>query len=152
MQADKSPGTDRRGFLKKAAMVSLVAGGVTLGKLPLANSSETSTDEAIRAYWEKKQKEYEALEEAERKPFKAFDKPPKYVYKGTDSIDSKGTFYAPLMEECAHLPKFQSIFTEGTAAQYFKYTLNFGMKDIIRFHGHSVRGPVLHRSHLPSDL
>jgi hypothetical protein len=59
------------------------------------------------------------------------------VYRGTDSIDSKGTFYAPLMEECPYLPKFQSIFTEGTAAQYFKYTLDFGMKDIIRFHGHS---------------
>jgi hypothetical protein len=35
------------------------------------------------------------------------------------------------------IPEFQSIFTSGTAGQYFKHTLSFGMKDIIRFHGHS---------------
>ena len=52
-------------------------------------------------------------------------------------MDESPTFYAPLMEECEYLPRFQTLFTDGAAGQYFKYTLSFGMKDIIRFHGHS---------------
>jgi hypothetical protein len=67
----------------------------------------------------------------------SFDHPLKFIYRGTDETDDMATFYAPLMEECPYLPEFQSIFTEGTAGQYFKYALKFGMKNIIRFHGHS---------------
>ncbi|MDY6951575.1 MAG: hypothetical protein SWE60_08690 [Thermodesulfobacteriota bacterium] len=77
------------------------------------------------------------MEEQHRKPYKAFDGPPKYIYRGADPLDKTPAFYAPLMEECEYLPEFQTIFTDGAAGQYFKYTLSFGMKDIIRFHGHS---------------
>ena len=94
-------------------------------------------DKILADYWKERQEQYEVLEEKFKKPYKSFDAPPKYIYRGTDWIDNKATFYAPLQEECGYLPEFQSIFTEGTAGQYFKYTLKFGMKDIIRFHGHS---------------
>lgn len=46
-------------------------------------------------------------------------------------------FYAPLQEACEYLPEFDSIFAEGTAGKYFRYAVKFGMKDIIRLHGHS---------------
>jgi len=127
----------RRRFLKKTGAASLAAGSAVLGMTALAGAQEKKEDDAVRAYWAKKQKSYETQEEKLRKAWKAFDAPPKYVYRGTDDTDDTPTFYAPLMEECPYLPEFQSIFTEGTAGQYFKYTLGFGMKDIIRFHGHS---------------
>ena len=127
----------RRDFLKKTGAVSLAAGAATLGGLSLHSAAAQSEDDPIARYWQKKQKEYEALEKEDREAYKAFGPPPKYIYRGTDWADDKATFYAPLQEECPYLPEFQSIFTEGTAGQYFKYTLKFGMKDIIRFHGHS---------------
>ncbi len=99
--------------------------------------TEELKDKILADYWKERQEQYEVLEEKFKKPYKSFDAPPKYIYRGTDWIDKKATFYAPLQEECGYLPEFQSIFTEGTAGQYFKYTLKFGMKDIIRFHGHS---------------
>ncbi len=128
---------DRRRFLKKTGAASLAAGAAVLGGAALAGAQEKKGDVVLRDYWAKKQKEHEIQEEKQRKAWKAFDRPPKYVYRGTDSSDDSPTFYAPLMEECPYLPEFQSIFTEGTAGQYFKYTLKFGMKDLIRFHGHS---------------
>jgi hypothetical protein len=121
------------------SILGMIAGIVILG-LGLASTASALTDEenaAVAKYWQEKQQKYEALEDAMKKPNKSFDSPPKYIYRGTDSIDRTGTFYAPLQEECEYLPEFESIFTEGTAGQYFKHTLKFGMKDIIRFHGHS---------------
>jgi hypothetical protein len=115
----------------------LAAGAAALGGISLAKAGEKSEDKAVSRYWQKKQTEYEAGEKELRKPFKVFDAPPKYIYRGTDWTDDKATFYAPLMEECPYLPEFQFIFTDGTAGQYFKYTLKFGMKDLIRFHGHT---------------
>jgi hypothetical protein len=124
----------RRNFLKTAGIASAAA---MIGAASLANAESESHDPIMAEYWEKKQKEYEALEEEARKDYKAYDSPPKYIYRGTDYIDKTPTFYAPLMQECEYLPEFQSIYTSGTAGQYFKHTLAFGMKDIIRFHGHS---------------
>jgi len=124
----------RRSFLRNAGIVSTAA---VLGAASLVRA-ETQNDEAVMAeYWAKKQKEYEALEEEARKEYKTFDSPPKYIYRGTDSTDNTPTFYAPLMNDCNYLPEFQTIYTSGTAGQYFRHTLAFGMKDIIRFHGHS---------------
>jgi len=91
---------------------------------------------AISEFWEARQKRFETIESQMKQEWKTFDGPPGYVYEGTDSTDRAPTFYAPL-QGCRYLPEFQSLFTEGTASQYFKYTLAFGMKDIIRFHGHS---------------
>jgi len=122
--------------LKRTGTASLAAGAAVLGIAGAAGAEEQG-DEAVRQYWERKQKEYEALEAKQRQAWQSFGPPPKYVYRGTDWSDDKATFYAPLQEECPYLPEFQSIFTEGTAGQYFKYTLKYGMKDIIRFHGHS---------------
>lgn len=127
----------RKSFVKSVGLGSLAAflGSVFFpGK---AFSGENDDTSIIKRYWEKKQKHYEKLEEEQKKPYKSFGPPPKYVYRGTDSTDNSATFYAPLMEECDYLPEFQSLFTEGTAGQYFKYTMKFNMKDIIRFHGHS---------------
>lgn len=128
-----------QGHFQKFSAIGVLVCLVILG-LSLASTASALTEEenaAVAKYWQEKQQKNEALEEAMRKPNKAFDSPPKYIYRGTDSIDRSGTFYAPLMGECDHLPEFESIFTEGTAGQYFKHTLGFGMKDIIRFHGHS---------------
>jgi len=135
MNSDKAKRFDRRDFLKKTGTATLAA--TTLGVASLAGAETKGEDEVISEYWKKRQKEYEAMEEKLKKPYKAFDAPPKYIYRGTDWADDKATFYAPLQEECEYLPEFQSIFTDGTAGQYFKYTLKFGMKDIVRFHGHS---------------
>ena len=126
----------RRDFLKKTGAASLAAGAAALGGVSRAAAAESDED-VLKRYWQNKQKDYEAKEAKLRKQYKAFDAPPKYIYRGTDWTDDKATFYAPLQEECPYLPEFQSIFTEGTAGQYFKYTLKFGMKDIVRFHGHS---------------
>lgn len=127
----------RRDFLKKTGSVSLAAAASTLAGVSLTGAGEKSTEEIVAEYWAGKQKQYEAEENKHRKENKAFDPPPRYIYRGTDWSDDTATFYAPLQEECEYLPEFQSIFTEGTAGQYFRYTLKFGMKDIIRFHGHS---------------
>ncbi len=139
----------RRDFLKKTGAVSLAAGAATLGGASLATAAAKSEDDVIARYWQKKQKEYEAKEKKLRKAYKAFGPPPKYIYRGTDWADDKAAFYAPLQEECKYLPEFQSIFTEGTAGQHFKYTLKFGMKDIVRFHGHSCEAlyytPAIYR-------
>ena len=139
----------RRDFLKKTGAASLTAGAATLGGVSLATATAETEDEAIARYWQKKQKEYETKEKKLRNAYKAFGPPPKYIYRGTDWADDKATFYAPLQEECKYLPEFQSIFTEGTAGQHFKYTLKFGMKDIVRFHGHSCEAlyytPAIYR-------
>lgn len=134
MGSNKSTTQNRRNFLKSVGIVSAAA---IVGPVSLSRAETKNPDEVISEYWRKRQKEYEALEEEARKEHKAFDSPPKYVYSGTDNIDKTPTFYAPLQQECKYLPEFQSIFTSGTAGQYFKHTLSFGMKDIIRFHGHS---------------
>ncbi len=126
---------NRRNFLKKAGTASVAAAGFSLASVAQAGAS--SEEEVMEKYWQKRQDKFEALEEKAKKNYKGLDSPPKYVYRGTDSIDNEPTFYAPLMEECPYLPEFQSIYTSGTAGQYFMYTLGFGMKDIIRFHGHS---------------
>lgn len=136
MQENRNKNWDRRNFLKKAAGASLVAGAAAITMNTPAGAQD-DPEKAVKEYWAKKQREYEKKEEALRKAYKTYGPPPKYVYRGTDSIDDSATFYAPLQEECEYLPEFQSIFTEGTAGQYFKHTLKFGMKDIIRFHGHS---------------
>jgi len=128
---------NRRDFIKKAGTVSLAAGVFAMAATKRATAEELDEQAVLTSYWEKKQKEYEVAEQENRKEWKAFDHPPKFIYRGTDTTDKTPAFYAPLMEECPYLPEFHSIFTEGTAGQYFKYTLSFGMKDIIRFHGHS---------------
>ncbi len=133
-KADGPGQCSRRDFLKKTAAFSLAS--AALGTASISRGNEKRED-AIEEYWEERQRFYEALEKKYKQPYKAFDGPPEYIYRGTDATDRSPTFYAPLMEECPYLPEFQSIFTEGTAGQYFKYTLAFGMKDIIRFHGHS---------------
>ena len=128
----------RRGFLKKVGTLALAAGSAVIGCGFSSKTVAADEESAIAEYWRKKQKKLEAVEAESRKKDKAFGPPqPKYIYRGTDYTDSKATFYAPLMEECKYLPEFQSIFTEGTAGQYFKHTLKFGMKDIIKYHGHS---------------
>ena len=134
MGMEKDRREDRRKFLKGAGLASAAA---LLGAVPFVHAEPENKESAIAEHWAAKQKEYEALEEKARKEYKPFDSPPKYVYRGTDFTDNTPTFYAPLQEECKYLPEFQSIFTAGTAGQYFKHTLKFGMKDIIRFHGHS---------------
>lgn len=135
MKAIKKEHMNRRGFIAGAGAASLAF--LWAGIEP-ADAAEMKKDrKAIKRYWAEKQKKYEAIETGHRKAGKAFDSPPKYIYRGTDATDTTPTFYAPLMEECRHLPEFQSIFSEGTAGQYFKYTMKFGMKDIIRWHGHS---------------
>jgi len=127
----------RRGFLKKVGTLALAAGSAVIG-CGFSSKTEAADEESvIAAYWRKKQKKLEAVEAESKQKYKAFGPPPKYIYRGTDYTDSKATFYAPLMEECKYLPEFQSIFSEGTAGQYFKHTLKFGMKDIIKYHGHS---------------
>ena len=137
MKPEKPNKLNRRDFIKKGGTVSLAAGAAVLGVASQVGAQEKNEDDVVNAYWQKKQKKLEALEEKQRQEWKAFDHPPKYIYRGTDTTDDQATFYAPLMEECPYLPEFHSIFTEGTAGQYFKYTLKFGMKDLIRFHGHS---------------
>ena len=137
MSSEETGRIARRDFLRSCGAASLAAAATALGAPSNAIGEETSEEEIIAEYWRKKQRNYEALEEKQRKPFKGFDAPPKYIYRGTDWSDDKATFYAPLQEDCKYLPEFQSIFTEGTAGQYFRYTLKFGMKDIVRFHGHS---------------
>ncbi len=138
MSEKETKGINRRDFLKKTGAITLASGSAaTLGGISLAKAATESEDEIVNRYWQKKQKEHEADEAAVRKRYKAFGPPQKFIYRGTDWSDDKATFYAPLQEECPYLPEFQSIFTEGTAGQYFKYTLKFGMKDIVRFHGHS---------------
>jgi len=127
---------NRRTFMRNlgaasaAAAVSMAVPGDVLAQ-------KKQDDEALAAYWKNKQAQYEEMEAKYKKEWGSFDAPPKYIYRGTDSTDSDPTFYAPLMKDCEYLPEFQSIFTEGTAGQYFKFTLAFGMKDIIRYHGHS---------------
>lgn len=88
----------------------MAAGAATLGGVPLANAAAESEDDANARYWQKKQKEYEAIEKELKKAYKAFGPPPKYIYRRTDLADDKATFYAPLKEECTYLPEFQSIF------------------------------------------
>jgi len=127
---------DRRSFLKKVGTATIAA-TVATGSLFSSSAKAGDDKEVMAGYWAKKQKQFEAIEEKNRVKYKTFSSPPKYVYRGTDYTDSKATFYAPLMEECKYLPEFQSIFSEGTAGQYFKHTMKFGMKDIIKFHGHS---------------
>jgi hypothetical protein len=129
--------TDRRGFIKKAGTASIVVGAATIGGILQTSAQADDGSETIIKYWRKKQLQYENIEKENRAKYKAFSSPPKYIYRGADETDSRATFYAPLMEECKYLPEFQSIFSEGTAGQYFKHTMNFGMKDIIKFHGHS---------------
>jgi len=124
----------RRKFLKGAGLAAIAT---LVGSVP-SGHAETEGKETIMAeHWAARQKEYEEQEEKARKEYKPFDSPPKYIYRGADFTDNTPTFYAPLQEECKYLPEFQTIFTAGTAGQYFKHTLKFGMKDIIRFHGHS---------------
>ncbi len=137
MEPEKPSKLNRRDFIKKGGTASLAAGAAALGVASWAGAQEKNENDAVKTYWRNKQKKLETVEEKQRQAWKAFDCPPKYIYRGTDWTDDRATFYAPLMEECSYLPEFQSIFTEGTAGQYFKYTLKFGMKDIIRFHGHS---------------
>ncbi len=140
---------NRRDFLKKTGVISLAAGAATMGGISIAKAGKENEGKAISRYWQKKQEAYELKEKKLREHHKAFDAPPKHIYRGTDWSDDKATFYAPLMEECPYLPEFQSIFTEGTAGQYFNYTLKFGMKDLIRFHGHSCEAlyytPAIYR-------
>ncbi|MCP4749520.1 MAG: hypothetical protein GY866_01380 [Proteobacteria bacterium] len=135
MTSEKKADLVRRNFIKRAGSASLAA--AVLGGTAAAAPAASEQEKVLERYWRQRQRKYEALEKKHRRPYKAFDSPPRYIYRGTDWIDDKPTFYAPLQEECEHLPEFQSIYSEGTAGQYFKYTLKFGMKDIIRFHGHS---------------
>jgi hypothetical protein len=134
MNPNKDAVESRRSFLRNIGIVSAAA---VVGTASLAKAEKTNPGQIIEEYWRKRQKEYEALEEEARREYQAYDSPPQYIYRGTDSADRTPAFYAPLQQECKYLPEFQSIFTSGTAGQYFKHTLAFGMKDIIRFHGHS---------------
>jgi hypothetical protein len=127
----------RRQFLKKAGTAAMAAGAASLAGISLPSAHADDDAESIKRYWQKRQEELNAIEAKNREKYKAFSSPPKYIYRGTDYTDNKATFYAPLMEECKYLPEFQAIFSEGTAGQYFRHTMKFGMKDIIRFHGHS---------------
>jgi formylmethanofuran dehydrogenase subunit E len=137
MHSDFSNRIGRRDFLRKSVVPSFAATALGGNSQAGPEAESESEEEIIKRYWQTRQEEHEAEEEKHREAYEAFDAPPKYIYRGTDWIDDTPTFYAPLQEECPYLPEFQSIFTEGTAGQYFKYALKFGMKDIIRFHGHS---------------
>ena len=134
MASEKDIRDSRRNFLKGAGVASAA---YVLGTVSLVGAEAEKDEVTLAEHWARKQQEYEALEEQARKEYKPFDSPPEYVYRGTDHTDNTPTFYAPLQEECKFLPEFQSIFTAGTAGQYFRHALKFGMKDIIRFHGHS---------------
>lgn len=90
----------------------------------------------ISEFWKQQQAKHEAAEAAQRAAWKAFDSPPKFVRTGADTVDRSPTFYANL-QDCKYLPEFQSLFTDGADGRYFTRTLSFGIKDIIRFHGHS---------------
>ncbi len=127
---------NRRKFLKRTGVASLAAASLSIASAASTNANSSNEKEAIQRYWEKRQKHFEKLEEKAKKQYKAYDSPPKHIYRGTDKIDNTPAFYAPLQDECPYLPEFQSIFTSGTAGRYYKYTMGFGMKDIIRFHGH----------------
>ena len=108
----------RRNFLKKAGASTSVA--VATFALPSgAIAKEEQKNDIMQEYWKRKQEKYQAIENKLRKRYKAFDGPPKYIYRGTDWTDDRATFYAPLQEECKYLPEFHSIFTEGTGGLYF---------------------------------
>ncbi|MDY6973552.1 MAG: hypothetical protein SV775_14685 [Thermodesulfobacteriota bacterium] len=96
MSEEEARKTGRRGFLKNTGTVSFAAGAAAFGGLSLANAKAEDEKDAIGKYWQSKQEEYEAKEKKLRKAYKAFDKPPKHVYRGTDWSDERATFYAPL--------------------------------------------------------
>lgn len=109
---------------------------VLYGCVPLARCGQNEGDLKVAEFWEQRQKSLEALEAKHKQPWGAFDAPPRFVFSGTDAMDRTAAFYAPL-QDCKYLPEFHSIFTDGSDGRYFRYTMSFGMKDIIRFHGHS---------------
>lgn len=106
------------------------------GCVPLAWCGQNEGDLKVSEFWEQRQKLFEAMEAKHKQERGAFDAPPRYIHSGTDAMDKSPTFYAPI-QDCKYLPEFHSIFTEGSDGRYFRYTMSFGMKDIIRFHGHS---------------
>jgi len=118
-------------------------GGVTAGLglcLLFGNGALAWPDEArelsVSEFWKQQQAKHEAAEAAHKGAWKAFDSPPKFVRTGVDTMDRSPAFYAQF-QDCKYLPEFQSIFTDGADGRYFTQAMAFGMKDIVRFHGHS---------------
>jgi hypothetical protein len=91
---------------------------------------------SVSEFWKQQQVKHEAAEAAQKGDWKAFDAPPRFVRTGVDTMDRSPAFYAQL-QDCKYLPEFQSIFTDGADGRYYTQAMVFGMKDIVRFHGHS---------------
>lgn len=122
---------------------SILMGSVVAGLglcLLFSTGALAGPDEAreltISEFWKQQQTKHEAAEAAQKGAWKAFDAPPKFVRTGVDTTDRSPAFYAQL-QDCRHLPEFQSIFTDGADGRYYTQAMVFGMKDIVRFHGHS---------------
>mgnify|MGYP000339066405 CR=1 FL=1 len=128
-----------RQFVGIAVLVGLAVSAATGRTVPSQEApagAEEAQEAAISEFWKRQQAKHEAAEAAQKDAWKAFDAPPKFVRTGTDTMDRSPTFYANL-QDCKYLPEFQSLFTDGADGRYFTRTLSFGMKDLIRYHGHS---------------
>ena len=112
-----------------AGLCSMSASGVLAGP-------EEVRDLPVSEFWKQQQAKHEAAEAVQKGAWKAFDAPPRFVRTGVDSTDRTPAFYAQF-QDCKHLPEFQSIFTDGADGRYYTQAMVFGMKDIVRFHGHS---------------
>jgi hypothetical protein len=111
--------------------------GACLTSVPFAYSEgEDVVDSAVSEYWDRQQTRHEEEESSQKGPWKAFDAPPKFIRTGVDSMEKSPAFYAQF-QDCKYLPEFQSIFTDGADGRYYTQAMAFGMKDIIRYHGHS---------------
>jgi hypothetical protein len=80
--------------------IGIVSAAAVVGTASLAKAEKTNPGQIIEEYWRKRQEEYEALEEEARREYQAYDSPPQYIYRGTDSADRTPAFYAPLQQEC----------------------------------------------------
>lgn len=101
-----------------------------------ANIKAQNAELSVSAFWKQQQAKHEAAEAEQKAAWKAFDGPPRFIHTDVDTMDKTPAFYAPI-QGCKYLPEFQSIFTDGADGRYFTYAMTFGMKDIIRYHGHS---------------
>jgi len=116
--------------------IAIQAGTVLAFVLFSSSIKGQDSEPPISAFWKQQQAKYEAAEAEQKAAWKAFDAPPAFIHTDVDTMDKTPTFYAPI-QTCKYLPEFQSIFTDGADGRYFTFAMTFGMKDIIRYHGHS---------------
>ncbi len=90
MEIEKTNTFNRRDFIKKIGAASLAAGAFAMGAATRAVAEDKGEEAVLETYWEKKQKQYESLEEENRKAWKAFDHPPKFIYRGSN-LQATGT-------------------------------------------------------------